>query len=269
MFSEINKECNLKLKTIVILGTGLFVMGCSPSASQLKKVMASDPTILQAAIEADPKGFFETIRKVQGKAQEQAMAQQMDDEFKRVKTEMASPKEVKIEADRAILGSASAAVTIVEWADFNCGHCSSAAATMKKISETYGDKVRIVFKHLPILAPESRTAAEYMEAIALQNKEQAIKFHALLFERQRELREGGVKFLKSIAKEVGADIGKVEKDAKGSAVKARIDSDVAEAKKFEFNGTPGFMINGAGIHGAYPEEFFKKVIDSVLGESKS
>ena len=47
-------------------------------------------------------------------------------------------------------------------------------------------------------------------------------------------------------------------------VKARIDQDLAEAKKFGFQGTPGYLINGVSLKGAYPFEEFKAVIDRHL-----
>ncbi len=258
----------LKL-TLFAAAAAFALSACSPSASQLKKVMSENPEILHAAIEADPKGFFDVVQKVQGKAREQSMADQMAGELKRVAEEMKTPKEVVIDEARAIKGSSSAKITIVEWADFNCGHCSTAAETMAKLAGEYPEQVRIVYKHLPILAKESRTAAEYMEAIALQDKAKALAFHKQLFANQKELRSGGEKFLQEVAKSVGADVAKVKKDAKGDTVKKRIESDIAEAQKFEFNGTPGFMINGASVHGAYPYDFFKSVIDSALGSKET
>jgi len=257
------------ISKVVFVISALGLVACSPSATSLKKVLTENPDILHAAIEADPKGFFDTVQKVQGKAREQSMADQMSGELKRVQEEMKTPKEVAIDETRAVVGPAGAPVTLVEWADFNCGHCSTANDTVKTLLEAYPGKIRFLYKHLPILAKESKTAAEYMEAIAMQDKEKAIKFKHEVFAGQRELREGGEEFLKKMAKKVGADVAKVQKDRKSTTVQKRIESDVAEAQKYEFNGTPGFMINGASIHGAYPADFFKKVIDGILGSPQS
>jgi protein-disulfide isomerase len=248
--------------TLVIL-LGVALGACSPTPEQLKKTLQQHPEILHAAIEADPKGFFDIVQKVQAKAREQAEAEQMNEDYKRMADDLKNPKTVEV-AGRASLGPDSAPVTIVEWSDFNCGHCAHAEETMAKLAQDYSGKVRIVYKHLPILAKESRTAAEYMEAIALQDKAMALKFHDLLFAKQGEFRQGGEEFLKKAAKEVGANFAKVEKDRKTKAVKAKIEGDIDEAKRFEFTGTPGFMVNGAAVHGAYPYEFFKKVIDGIL-----
>ena len=51
-------------------------------------------------------------------------------------------------------------------------------------------------------------------------------------------------------------------------VKERIEADMAEARKFGFSGTPGFLINGVSLRGAYPFDEFKKIIDRHLGEKK-
>jgi protein-disulfide isomerase len=111
-------------------------------------------------------------------------------------------------------------------------------------------------------------AAEFMEAISLQDKAKAIKFHDVLFEHQTEFHDQGEAYLKKLTKEVGADVAKVEKDRKGDLIKKRIDADMAEAKTFDFNNTPGFVINGGTIPGAYPYEFFKRVVDSLLADKK-
>lgn len=259
----------LRNLTVAIIGLAgiLLGTGCTPSPEQLKKTLTEHPDILHAAIEADPRGFFAVVEKAQKAAVDASRSEQIDEEFKKFQAEMKTPKPVVIEPDRAMEGPDAAKITIVEWADFNCSHCLEAAATVKKILSNYNGQVRVLYKHLPVF-PGSETAAKYMEAIAIQDKSKAIQFHDALFENQKDFQNGGEKYLKELTQKLGADLTKVQKDLKGEVVKKRIDSDVAEAKTFEFNGTPGFTVNGAAIHGAYPYEFFKKVIDSALGTSK-
>lgn len=261
------KEYNLKTSMKVALGMVAvsFLVACTPPASQLKKVIEENPDIVFNAIEKHPTEFFQMLEKAGQAAREQSQSAQFEEELSRIKTELKSPAALDISADRAI-GSDSAPVTIVEYSDYNCGHCAHAHETMKALKEQYGDKIRFVFKNLPILAPSSKTAAEYAEAVAMQDKEKGYEFHSLIFENQAELRDGAEKFLVETAKKVGADVAKMKKDAKSDAVAKRIKSDVDEARKFEFSGTPGFMVNGAAIHGAYPLEFFKNVVDFILAE---
>lgn len=108
-------------------------------------------------------------------------------------------------------------------------------------------------------------AAKYFEAIALQDHSKAEKFHDMIFSNQQKLNQDGEKFLKDAAKKVGANLAKVEKDITTEAVTGRIAADMEEAKKFEFSGTPGFLINGVSLKGAYPFPDFKRIIDRHLG----
>jgi protein-disulfide isomerase len=243
--------------------SSLALTGCSPFAGILKKTIEDNPDILFNAIEKHPDKFFEVVQKAGKAAQEKAQSGQFDSEMKRIEEELKKPAEVKVEQAR-VHGSDSAVVTIIEYSDYNCGHCSRAHETMKTLKDKYGDKVRFVFKHLPILAESSQVAAEYTEAALLQSKEKAYKFHSEIFANQGDFRQGQEKFLKDAAKKVGLDVAQIQKDRKSAVVKERLASDKEEARKYEFNGTPGFLVNGASIHGAYPPDFFVKVIDKIL-----
>ena len=57
---------------------------------------------------------------------------------------------------------------------------------------------------------------------------------------------------------------KVEKDLNDAGIAERIAKDMAEAQKFGISGTPGFIINGVSLKGAYPFPEFKTIIDRHL-----
>lgn len=266
----LTKESNLKT-LLTFVGAVIAVTGltaCSPPASSLKKTIEENPDILFNAIEKHPDKFFEVVQKAGRAAQEKQQANQFDGELKRIEEELKKPAEVKVDVAR-VHGNESAPVTIIEYSDYNCGHCSRAHETMAMLKEKYGEKVRFVFKHLPILAESSMTAAEYTEAAMLQGKDKGYKFHSEIFSNQGDFRQGQEEFLKKAAKKVGLDVARLQKDRKSKEVKDRITSDKEEAKKYEFNGTPGFFVNGAAVHGAYPPDFFVKVIDKILGAPQS
>jgi protein-disulfide isomerase len=107
-------------------------------------------------------------------------------------------------------------------------------------------------------------AAKYFEAIARQDPAKAYKFHDLVFENQAELNAKKEAFLKESAKKAGADMKKLEKDLADSSLMDRINKDTAEAQKFGISGTPGFIINGVSLKGAYPFPEFKNIIDKHL-----
>jgi protein-disulfide isomerase len=106
-------------------------------------------------------------------------------------------------------------------------------------------------------------AAQYLEAIRLQNPKAGWKFHDMIFENQSKLKSGNEAWLKKIAKKLGMNMKRLAKDVKSDKVKARIAADMKEATKFGISGTPGFILNGIPIKGAYPLSHFKKIVGEL------
>ncbi len=255
---------NLLMKSALI-GLMATLWGCAPSASQLEKVVSENPEILFNAIEKHPEKFIEVVNKAARNAQMQARKKEADDEKNRMEEEFKNPKKPEIADSRAIFGPKDAPITIVEYSDFECPYCAKGYSTMKDVMKEYGDKVRIIYKHLPLdFHPLAMPASQYFEAIALQSHSKAEKFHDMIFENQNKLKKEKEGFLKSAAKKVGANMSQLMKDIKSDKVKEVIDADMAEAKEFGFSGTPGFLVNGVSLKGAYPLPEFKKIIDRHL-----
>ncbi len=247
----------------------LTLVNCAPTASQLKQIIEKDPSIVFAAIEKDPEKFFEVANKAAQDAQKRAQGKQAEDEVKKRDEEFANPVKPEIDEARTIFGNKSAPITIIEYSDFECPYCSRGYKTVKEVMNEYKDKVRVIFKHLPLdFHPHAMPAAKYFEAVARQGQDKALKFHDMVFENQKEFTSKGEAYLKDAAKKVGADMKKIEKDLKDETLMTRINADMAEAQKFGFSGTPGFLINGVSLRGAYPAPEFKKVIDRHLSTMK-
>ncbi len=244
-----------------------FLAGCL-GESQVKKVIQDNPEIVFEAIKKNPEKFMEVVQEAAYKAQMAARQKQDADESKAMEEEFKTPKVPVIGEDRATIGKADAPITVVEYSDFQCPFCSKGYLVVRELKEKYGDKLRFIYKHLPLedKHPEAMPAAKYFEAIALQSKEKAYKFHDLLFENQSGLNKDGGKFLDDLTKKVGADLGKVKKDLNSEKVSKNIKDDMDEARKFGFNGTPGFLVNGVSVHGAYPLPHFDKIIERQLAK---
>ncbi|MBC7421804.1 MAG: thioredoxin domain-containing protein [Bdellovibrio sp.] len=247
----------------------LTLASCAPSAKQLKEAIEKDPSIVFAAIQKDPVKFIEVVNKAAQDAQQGQAARAQDDEKKSREEEFKNPLQPEVQAGRVIFGKADAPITIVEYSDFQCPYCSRGYQTVKEVEKEYGDKVRIIFKHLPLdFHPLAMPAAKYFEAIAKQDHAKAEKFHDMVFENQGMLKDKGEAYFKEVAKKVGADMKKVEVDLKDESIAKRIEADMAEAKKFNMSGTPGFIINGVSLRGAYPLPAFKDIIDQHLSVKK-
>lgn len=254
---------------VLSLATVAFgLSACAPSAKSLKEAVEKDPSIVFVAIEKDPEKFIEVVNAAAQNAQKKAQEKAMEDETKKRDEEFKNPLKPEVQEDRVIFGKKDAPITIVEYSDFECPYCSRGYQTVKQVEKEYGDKVRIVFKHLPLdFHPKALPAAKFFEAVARQSHEKAEKFHDAMFENQGRLKSDGDKYMMEVAKKLGLDVKKIEKDLKDESLMKRIEGDQEEAAKFNFTGTPGFIINGVSLRGAYPFSEFKTIIDKHLSGS--
>jgi protein-disulfide isomerase len=258
------------LISITSVTAALALSSCAPSAPQLKKVMEDNPEILYSVIQKDPKKFLEVVNEAASKARADEEKKMADDEEKMREEEYKNPKKPEITDNRAFQGSKTGPITIIEYSDFQCPYCRKGHQTMNQVLEAYAGKVKVIFKDFPIerIHPMARPASEMYEAIALQDKEKAIKYKHIIFDEQDKLNRDGAKFIDEAAKRVGANVKKAKEDAKGDEVKKILDADRTEAEKFGFTGTPGYLVNGVSLKGAFPIEEFKKVIDHQLASAK-
>ncbi len=157
-------------------------------------------------------------------------------------------------------GPANAKVTIVEFSDFQCPFCSRGSSIMKQVKKAYGNKVRLVFKHLPLnFHKDAHLAAQASMAAHAQGKFWA--FHDKLFANNRNLKKAD---LQKYAKQLGLDMKKFNAALNSGKYKKYVDNDLAEAGRVGANGTPTFFINGVSLVGAQPFDRFKSMIDAAL-----
>ncbi len=143
-------------------------------------------------------------------------------------------------ADTPAKGPATAPVTIVEWADFECPFCKRAAPIIESMVERFPGKVRFLFKVYP-LAMHQHAEAASKAAFAAQNQGKFWEMHHKLFERAPALEDPE---LDKIAKEVGLDMKQFKADAESAAVKTRIERDKKQGEAVGLEGTPYIFING-------------------------
>lgn len=168
----------------------------------------------------------------------------------------------QVEAVGPALGDASAPVTIVEFADFQCPYCSRAAATVHRVLAAYPGKVRLVFRHLPLsfhpLAPRAAEAAACAD-----EQGRFWEMHDALFDSS-ELEPDA---LKAHATALGLDSARFDECLDSGRTAAVVKRDVDAAHALGISGTPAFFINGRALSGAQPEEAFRKLIDEELAEA--
>ena len=183
----------------------------------------------------------------------------------RAQSARVAPFPPRHEFGRAIRGDPAAPVTIYEYTDLQCPYCGHGAKVLKEVLARYDGQVRIVVKHLPLTAihPQAMRAAQYYEAISLQDPAKAWAFHDRVFAEQRELAKGD-DFMRGVALALGVDGERLSRDLATAQVDARIAADLRESEAYRFDGTPVFIVDGRILEGAQPPERFFEVIEGAL-----
>ncbi|MFT3766346.1 MAG: thioredoxin domain-containing protein [Minicystis sp.] len=142
------------------------------------------------------------------------------------------------------IGSPDAAVTIVEWADFECPFCRAVYPVLDDLVKTYPTQVRVVFKFYPLQShPHGEIAAR--AAAAALNQGKFWEMHHLLFDNQQALEQQD---LEKYAKQAGLDLGKFRADFGSKELADRIEKDKKQAEELGLDGTPFLFINGRNVN---------------------
>ena len=163
-------------------------------------------------------------------------------------------------------GNTAAAVTVVEFGDFQCYACGQMHPIVEQALKPYGDNVRFVFRHYPLsMHRQARMASEAALAAHAQGK--FWEYSNLLFKNQRAL---DVPSLKKYAIEVGLDGPRFNKalDERQFAADVRRDIREGEIHGVDIVGTPTYFINGKRLPvRSYSLDGLKKAIDEALATS--
>jgi protein-disulfide isomerase len=147
-----------------------------------------------------------------------------------------------------IQGPTEAAVTLVEYGDYECPYCGAAYPIVKEVQSRMGERLRFVFRNFPITTshPHAEQAAETAEAAATQGR--FWQMHDLLYENQRRLR---VPDLRDYAERLALDVERFDRELTEHAHAARVREDFMSGVRSGVNGTPTFYINGARHDDSY------------------
>jgi Na+/H+ antiporter NhaA/predicted DsbA family dithiol-disulfide isomerase len=174
--------------------------------------------------------------------------------------------DVDLEHDH-VRGNANAPVTIVEYGDFQCPYCATAAPVITALLERFGDDLRYVWRHLPLndVHPDAQLAAEAAEAAAAQDR--FWEMHDLMIGDNDDLRPAT---LLRHANALGLDAARFEDDVMRRRGRARIAEDVASADMSGVSGTPTFFVNGRRHQGVYDvDTLTREVLSAYRAASRA
>ena len=178
---------------------------------------------------------------------------------------MVEPDRTKVETKgHPSKGPANAPVTIVEFSDFECPYCSGLFPTLRRVEETYKDKIRIVYRQFPLnnIHPHAQKAAE--ASLCANDQDKFWQLHDAMFVDQQNLT---IEDLKSKAATLSLNATTFSSCLDSGKHAAIIRDSIAEGSKAGVDGTPALFINGRFLGGNQPYDEIAKIIEDELMRS--
>ena len=161
-------------------------------------------------------------------------------------------------------GRDDAAVTVVEFGDFQCPPCGRLWKIVEEALQPYGDKVRYVFHNSPLAFHENaQKAAEAAKAAQAQGR--FFEYAELLYRNQRSL---DLASLKRYAAGLRLDTSRFSRELDGGRYTADVLLERRLAERVAARGTPTFFVNGVLLSWeSYSVEGFRAAIDAAFARA--
>jgi protein-disulfide isomerase len=161
---------------------------------------------------------------------------------------------------QAVVGNPNGKVTLVEFFDYNCGYCKKSLDDLAKLMKE-DPNLRVVLKDFPVLGPGSVEAAQVASALRNQfNGEKFWAYHQKLLLTRGQI--GKAQAL-AVAKEMGADMSKLDRDVASPEVKKGLEEVMQMADGLNLTGTPSWVVGKEVVVGAVGYEDLKGKIGNV------
>jgi protein-disulfide isomerase len=232
--------------------------------------------------EAETKGYYEAYRTKFNKPFEQVQPE-VQKELKQLEIQharqeymdslraqaqvtmlLALPK-IEVGYDPArVRGNASAPVTIVEFADYQCAYCGSVESTLRDLLKKYDGRVKLAYRDFPLstIHPHAEMAAEAARCAEAQGN--FWLYHDALFADQSKL---DLAALEARAQRLGLNVTAFHTCVTSGQFKAAVQQDFLAGIRAGVQGTPAFFVNGEFLSGSQPEAAFARIIDRELADA--
>jgi protein-disulfide isomerase len=166
-----------------------------------------------------------------------------------------------VSAEDHAQGSENAAVTLVEYGDYECPHCAHAHQIVKSLQRRFGQNLRYVFRNFPLTQshPHAEAAAETAEFAGAHGK--FWEMHDLLFENQSRL---GIALFEELARQLELSATALRAALESAQFAERVRADFKSGVRSGVNGTPTFFINGQRHDGSWEFAELLLVLDQTV-----
>jgi protein-disulfide isomerase len=158
------------------------------------------------------------------------------------------------------LGNLQGDVTMVEFFDYNCAFCKRAMSDMLDLMKN-DPKLKVVLKEFPVLGEGSMQAAQVAVAVRMQDKtgKKYLDFHTKLLSGRGPADKAHAL---AVAKDIGLDMGRLDKDIESPEVKATLEESFKLAEALGLNGTPSYVIGDDVVIGAVGIDALKEKVNN-------
>ena len=170
------------------------------------------------------------------------------------------------------MGSPTAPVVIVEWADYQCPYCKQFATDVEPtlVSRYINTgKARLEWRDFAFLGPESNLAAVAARAAGRQGK--FWPYHDMLYTEQHPENSGALTtaYLIGVARKLGLDVNRFQTDLNDPKLPELVAADQTQGNSVGVTGTPAVLINGTLVDGSQPLASYQQAIDAALAKASS
>jgi len=157
------------------------------------------------------------------------------------------------------LGPPDAEMTLVEYGSYACPRCHAVHEVIEGLRSRFGDRMRYVFRHLPVTDSEAATRAAELAEYADQRNGQFWQVHEALMERGPAF---SVEDFRQLEREFGLSPDDATHESELAEAQKRVREDVEGARRSGVRLTPTFFINGRHYTGTWDES---SLADAMLG----
>lgn len=161
-----------------------------------------------------------------------------------------------------VLGDPAAEITLVEYGSYVCTYCHTAHGVVRGLRDHFGDRLRYVYRHLPLTGRAEATRAAEMAEYAEITGGRFWQVHDALMRHSPSYAPGEVE---AIAEEFGVP-PRAEWDPEiAREVATRVRNDARSGIESGARVTPTFFINGRRYEGAWDEASLTEAMLRSLG----
>jgi len=229
------------LMAVMLVGMSAATPAAEPElpADQIEK-------IVRDYLLREPEIIYQALEELQRRQTEAAAARQRE-------AIAANQSELLEAAHTPVGGNPDGDVTLVEFFDYRCAYCRRVVSSMQALLNE-DRNLRVAFKELPVLGPDSVRAAR--AALASRNQDRYVSFHFVLMAAD-DLSMAGIR---AAAASAGLDPDQLEADMDSPEVLAAIEANYALANELGIEGTPAFVVGDQLIPGAVDKGRLEQLI---------